>query len=104
MLSFKYNIIYKHILLSILTNYLNTVKGQKLCGETIGKILIIYNIRQARFACCAARLADTLCPPEAPFGRPWSPLINYMGDNISNYVSPTIIIDIERKSTEFVNF
>ena len=25
---------------------------------------------QARFAlACAARLADTLCPPEAPFGR-----------------------------------
>ena len=26
----------------------------------------------------------TLCPPEAPFGRLWSPLINYMGDNILN--------------------
>ena len=53
---------------------------------------------------CAARLADTLCPLEAPFGRLWSPLISYMGDNISEYVSPTIIIDIARKSTEFVKF
>ena len=50
---------------------------------------------------CAARMADILCPPEAPFGRLWSPLINYMGDNISKYVSPTNIIDIARKSTEF---
>ena len=53
---------------------------------------------------CAARLADTLCPPEAPFGRLWSPLINYMGDNISKYVCPTGIIDIARKITKFVNF
>ena len=53
---------------------------------------------------CAARLADISCPPEAPFGRLWSPLINYMGGNISKYVSPTIIIDIARKSTVFVNF
>ena len=31
--------------------------------------IYIYSI-QARFAlACAARLADTLCPPEAPFGR-----------------------------------
>ena len=53
---------------------------------------------------CAARLADTLCPPEVPFGRLWSPLINYMGGNISKYVSPTIIIDIARKINKFINF
>ena len=30
---------------------------------------LVYSI-QARFAlACAARLADTLCPPEVPFGR-----------------------------------
>ena len=34
-------------------------------------IYIYIYIIQARFAslACAARLADTLCPPEAPFGR-----------------------------------
>ena len=37
-----------------------------------------------RFACLrTVRLADTLCPPEAAFWRLWSPLINYIGDNIS---------------------
>ena len=33
------------------------------------KIFLLY-LLQARFAlACAARLADTLCPPKAPFGR-----------------------------------
>ena len=31
----------------------------------------IYINKRASLA-CAARLADTLCPPEAPFGRLWS--------------------------------
>ena len=52
----------------------------------------------------AARLVDTLCPPEGPFGRLWSPLINHMGDNISKCVCPTVAIDIARKITKFVNF
>ena len=46
----------------------------------------------------------TLCSPEAPFGRLWSPLINYNGNKISKYVCSTIIIDIARKITKFVNF
>ena len=62
------------------------------------------NIYKRGSLACAARLSDTLCPPEAPFGRLRSPLIKYMGDNISKYVCPTIIIDIARKITEFVNF
>ena len=53
---------------------------------------------------CAPRAANTSCPHEAPFGRLWSPLINLKGDNISKYVCPTIIIDIARKITKFVNF
>ena len=53
---------------------------------------------------CAAGLGDTLCLPEAPFGRLWSPLIYYRGNNISKYVCPTIIIDITRKITIFINF
>ena len=53
---------------------------------------------------CAARLADTLCPPEAPFGRLWLSLINYLGDDISKYVCPTVIIDIARKITKLSIF
>ena len=67
------------------------------------KLSTVHLYKRASLA-CAARLADTLCPPEAPFGRLWSPLINYMGDNISKYVCPTVIIDIARKITKFSNF
>ena len=30
-------------------------------------------------------------------------LVNYKGDNISKYVCPTVLIDITRKITKFVN-
>ena len=53
---------------------------------------------------CAARLADTLCPPEAPFGRLEVTLVNYKGDIISKYVHFRFKIDITRKNTKFVNF
>ena len=61
--------------------------------------LYIYIYKPASLA-CAARLADTLCQPAAPGVT----LINYNGDNISIYVCPTVIIDIARKITKFVNF
>ena len=53
---------------------------------------------------CAARLADTSCPPGAPFGRLEVTLVNYKGDIISKYVHLSYIIDITRKNTKFVNF
>ena len=53
---------------------------------------------------CAARLADTLCPPEAPFGRLWSLLINYMGDIISKYICPAVIIESQEKTPNLSNF
>ena len=78
--------------------------GQKNAKYLSGKIQNeIQNIMDNSLA-CAARLADTKCPPEAPFGRQWSPLFSYIGDNISNYVCLTVIIDIARKITKFVNF
>ena len=52
----------------------------------------------------AARLADTKCPPEAPFGRLEVILVNYKGDIISEYVHLSFKIDITRKITKFVNF
>ena len=63
-----------------------------------------FNIYKHASLASAARLADTLCPPEAPSGRLWSLLINYMGDNISKYVWPTVIIDIAREITKFIKF
>ena len=76
-----------------------------------GKLRTIYN--SSEFFCfiyltaykraslaCAARLADTLRLPEAACGRLESLLINYMGDSISKYVCPTVIIDIARKITK----
>ena len=53
---------------------------------------------------CAARLADTSCPPEAPFGRLEVTSVNYKGDIISKYVYLRFKIDITRKNTKFVNF
>ena len=46
----------------------------------------VYMINKRASLACAARMADTLCPPEATFGRLWSPLINYKGNDISKYV------------------
>ena len=44
----------------------------------INRVLIVrlYVYKRASLA-CAARLADTLCPPEAPFGRLKVTLVNY---------------------------
>ena len=57
----------------------------------------IYIYKLASLA-CAARLADTLCPPEAPFGRLEVTLVNYKGDIISKYVHLSFKIDITQKS------
>ena len=75
-----------------------------ICILTIKtRLMCIYIYKRASLA-CAARLADTLCPPDTPFRRLCSPLINYKGNNISKYVCPTVIIDIARKITKFINF
>ena len=63
----------------------------------------IYIYKRASLA-CAARLADTSCPPEAPFGRLEVTLVNYKGDNISKYVHLSVKTDFTRKITKFVNF
>ena len=58
--------------------------------------IYIYIYKRASLA-CAARLADTLCPPEVR-------LVNYKGDIISKYLYLSFIIDITRKNNRFVNF
>ena len=65
--------------------------------------MYIYIYKRASLA-CAARLADTLCPPEASFGRLEVRLVNYKGDIISKYVHLSFKIDITLKITKFVNF
>ena len=61
------------------------------------------NNKRASLA-CAARQADTSCPPEAPFDRVEVRLVNYKGDITSKYVHLSFKIDITRKNTKFVNF
>ena len=46
---------------------------------------ILQSNKRASLA-CAARLVDTSCPPEPPFGRLEVTLVNYKGDIISKYV------------------
>ena len=59
------------------------------------KTRLIFICVQARASlACAARLADTSCPPEAPFGRLEVTLVNYKGDIISKYVHLSFKIDI----------
>ena len=65
--------------------------------------MYIYIYKRASLA-CAARLADTLCPPEAPFGLLEVTLVNYKGDIIPKYVHLSFKIEITRKITRFVNF
>ena len=45
----------------------------------------LITLKRASLA-CAARVADTLCPPECPFGRLKVTLVNYKEDSISKYV------------------
>ena len=85
------------------TLFLELFTAKSITSLSFHRFHLLITNKRASLA-CTARLADTMCPPEAPCGRLWSPLINYMGDNISKYICPTVIIDIARKITKFVNF
>ena len=66
---------------------------------------IYYHIYKRASLACAARLADTLCPPEAPFGclgSHWLIIREITYLNMSILV--LIKIDFTRKITKFVNF
>ena len=64
--------------------------------QTIRYIYIYIYIYKRASLVCAARLADTLCPPEAPFGRLEVTLVNYKRDIISKYVH----LSLKSKSLE----
>ena len=88
----------------ILPHAKNQLSGLAVSSINSLQIYIdIYIYKRASLA-CAARLADTLCPPEAPFGRLEVTLVNYKGDIISKYVHLRFKIDITRKNTKIVNF
>ena len=63
-------------------------------------LLYYYNIIiiQARFAA-----GGHFVSAGGSLRSPGVTLVNYKGDNISKYVCPTVLIDITRKITKFVN-
>ena len=64
-----------------------------------------YNILQAaRFACLRCAAGGHCVSAGGALWAPVVTLINYKGNNISKYVCPTVIIDIARKITKFINF
>ena len=67
----------------IVTN-LVIFRGRLKPSDGLRYFLFIVNKRAS--LACAARLADTSCPPEALFGRLKVTLVNYKGDIISKYV------------------
>ena len=63
-----------------------------------------YIYRQARFACLRCAAGGHFVSAGGSLRSPGVTLVNYKGDNISKYVCPTVLIDITRKITKFVNF
>ena len=59
---------------------------------------------QARFACLRCAAGGHFVSAGGSLRSPEVTLVNYKGDSISKYVCPTMIIDITRKITKFVNF
>ena len=59
---------------------------------------------QARFACLRCGAGGYFVSAGGAFWAPGVTLINYKGDNIPKCACPTVIIDIARKITKFVNF
>ena len=76
----------------------------KLVSKLMDHPVYIYTSALRLLALRGWRLADTLYPPEAPFGRLEVRLVNNKGDIISKYVHLSFKIDITRKITKFVNF
>ena len=61
--------------------------------------IYIYIYIQARFAA-----GGHFVSAGGSLRSPGVTLVNYKGDNISKYVCSTVLIDITRKITKFVNF
>ena len=65
--------------------------------------MYVYLYIQARFACFRCAAGGQFVSAGGSLRSPGVTLVNYKGYSISKYVCPTIIIDITRKITKFVN-
>ena len=65
----------------------------------INRVLIV----QARFACFRCAAGGHFVSAGGSLRSPGVTLVNYKGSNISKYFHPTVIIDIARKITKFIN-
>ena len=65
------------------------------------RVLIVRTSALRACLCCAA--GGHFVSARGSLRSPRVTLVNYKGDNISKYVCPTVLIDITRKITKFVN-
>ena len=65
-------------------------------------IVILCNTSALR-ACLRCTAGGHFVSAGGSLRSPGVTLVNYKGDNISKYVCPTVLIDITRKITKFVN-
>ena len=63
----------------------------------------IYIYTSALRACLRCAASGHFVSAGGSLRSPGVTLVNYKGDNISKYVCPTVLIDITRKITKFVN-
>ena len=64
---------------------------------------VIFIITSALRACLRCAAGGHFVSAGGSLRSPGVTLVNYKGDNISKYVCPTVLIDITRKITKFVN-
>ena len=74
-------------------------------NQFVTDILYIYILYTSALRACLRCAADGhFVSAGGSLRSPRVTLVNYMGDNISKYVCSTVLIDITRKITKFVNF
>ena len=71
------------------------------CTNTFVQAVYIYT--SALRACLRCAAGGHFVSAGGSLRSPGVTLVNYKGDNISKYVCPTVLIDITRKITKFVN-
>ena len=73
------------------------------CPDKRGSSVYIYIYTSVLRACLRCAAGGHFVSAGGSLRSPGVTLVNYMGDNISKYVCPTVLIDITRKITKFVN-
>ena len=70
----------------------------------VSSINSLYIYTSALRACLRCAAGGHFVSAGGSLRSPGITLVNYKGDNISKYVCSTVLIDITRKITKFVNF